>query len=550
MKARLNRRHFLTAASAGAVAGLAARPASALAVDYNAIGKIRTEGLGDTSKIMDTSSYLMDVLGPRLTASPGARASGEWVVSKLREYGCTSAALEPWPADPTGTNNGFPRGWRNTHFEMGVTAPVPFPVTGMSVGWTQGTNGLVSGECILVPETVEGEVKAKYAGQLRGKWVLGQNPPDLRAQWDPVARRLTREQLDNLETAARAPELGTPVPPRPQPTPPNRFNRNAWFKSEGALGVITTNKGQGVINVFGGQRDIAPEETLPTIAVIAEHYGRMARTVKQGVRVVLEADIRNEWTPNPPVFNVVGEIRGRTKPNETVIIGGHFDSFHAATGATDNGGNCATAMEAMRILLATNARPERTVRICLWTGEEQGLIGSRLYVSQHYGGVRGAPTAANPRGVIQPMTADHARFQAYFNLDNGCGAIRGIYNQSNNAMTPIFREWAEPFRDIGMTHVAARNTGSTDHVSFDQAGLPGFQFIQDPIDYEPKTHHTNMDFYESLQPEDMKRNSTILAGFALLAANHPERLPRKPYTPPPEPPPPVPPAPPARPAPT
>ncbi len=533
----MDRRTFLTAASAAALApALFPGRAAAEALDYNALTRLRAMGLSsETSRVMETASYMMDVLGPRLSGSPGIGKSGEWVVGKLKEWGLSGAALEPWPDDPTMTNHGFPRGWSNDKFYLHAVAPNAFPITGMSIAWTPGTNGLVRGDCVLVVETDERTLKEKYAGKLRGKWVLGQGAPELRAQWDPVARRYSKEQLDAMETPPRPPEQGTPRTPsanRPQQQP---YNRNAFFFSEGALGVLSTNKGQGVVNVLSGSRTDPPDQQLPRIAVVAEHYGRIARSVAQGHNVTIEADIRNDWHPNPEMFNVVGEIRGRETPEQVVILGAHFDSYHAATGATDNGGACSVLMEAVRLLKATDAPLKRTVRICLWNGEEQGLVGSRLYVAQHFGGVRGGPLPGNPRGEVQPIKRDHGRCQVYFNLDNGAGSIRGVHSQGNAAIWPIFRQWMEPFRDLGMTHISARSTGSTDHASFDAAGLPGFQFIQDPIDYEPKTHHTNMDFYESLQPEDMRRNSVIAAGFAMLAANHDGMLPRKtrPSPPPP-----------------
>ncbi len=544
----MDRRAFLTTAASAALlpafAGSAsAQKAAALAVtavdiDYRALADIRTFGLPPgSSKVMETASYMMDVLGPRLTGSPGIRKSGEWVVSKLKEYGLTNVSLEPWSNDPTGNNNGFPLGWTNSKFYVQCTAPVPFPLSGAPIAWTPGTNGLVSGECILVPDMAEKDLKEKWAGKLRGKWVFAQAPADIRLQWDPVARRYTQDQLNAMETPARGPENGTPnsnTPFRPggatqganngQPV----FNRNDWFKAEGALGIFSTGRGNGVVGVQGATRTQKPEEMIPRIAVIAEHYGRICRTLTNGVPVTIEMDVKNDWAPNPPMFNIVGEIKGTgDKKDEVVLIGGHFDSWHAATGATDNGCNCATAMEAMRLLKVANVPLKRTVRIVLWTGEEEGLYGSRLYVAQHFGGVRGSPTKEEARGVVMPLTKEHSKVQAYFNLDNGDGAIRGIYSQTNPAIVPIFRQWMEPLRDLGVTHINPRNTGSTDHVSFDGAGLPGFQFIQDPLDYETKTHHTNLDFYESLQPEDMRRNSTILACFAMLAANHPTQLPRK-----------------------
>jgi carboxypeptidase Q len=505
----MNRRSFLTAAAASALAPVF-MPAFARNAATDTLARIRTLGLDPaTSEVMKTASYMMDVLGPRLSGSPGILKSGEWVVEKMKGWGLTGAALEAFPNDPTGGNNGFPRGWSNEKFYLHATTPNAFPVTGMSLAWTPGTPGLVSGECVLVTETEGADVRQKYAGKLRGKWVLGQAPADLPLQLEPVARRYTQQELD---------DMGNPAPPRPAQARPaqNPFDRNAFFRDEGALGILSTNKGHGVINVLGGPRTEAPDRMIPRIIVEAEHYGRIARSLMQGQPVTLEADIRNAWYDKPEMFNVVGEIRGASKPDEVVILGAHFDSFHSATGATDNGGACASMLEAMRLLKAAGAQPARTIRVCLWNAEEQGLIGSRLYVRKHFGGANSVPA-----------TPAHGGFQAYFNLDNGAGAIRGIHTQGNAAIAPIFRSWLDPVRDIGATHISVRSTGATDHASFDAAGLPGFQFIQDPLEYTPKTHHTNMDFFERLQPEDMRRNAVILAHFALTAANHPDRLPRK-----------------------
>ncbi|HWK09705.1 MAG TPA: M20/M25/M40 family metallo-hydrolase, partial [Vicinamibacterales bacterium] len=271
----------------------------------------------------------------------------------------------------------------------------------------------------------------------------------------------------------------------------------------------------------------------PRITIPAEQYGRLARMVAKNVPVTIEADIKNTYTPNPPMFNVVGEIRGTDKADEIVMIGAHFDSWHAATGATDNAAGSAAMLEAMRILKQSGVTLRRTVRIGLWTGEEQGLIGSRDYVAAHFGSCNDAPPAPGaPRGrgcqsgfTLKP---EQAKFAGYFNIDNGTGAIRGVYLQGNDAAAPIFREWMEPFRSLGMTSLTIRNTGGTDHLSFDAVGLPGFQFIQDEIEYDTITHHTNLDAYDRLQPNDMMRNATIAAAFAYLAANRDELLPRKP----------------------
>jgi Zn-dependent M28 family amino/carboxypeptidase len=251
--------------------------------------------------------------------------------------------------------------------------------------------------------------------------------------------------------------------------------------------------------------------------------------LQKGLPVTIEADIKNTYMHNPPMFNVVGEIRGTDKADEVVMLGAHFDSWHASTGATDNAAGSAAMMEAMRILKQSGVTLRRTVRIGLWTGEEQGLIGSARYVSQHFGGGRGGRGGGAP----PPVTPDHGKFAGYFNIDNGTGAIRGVYLQQNQAVAPIFRVWMEPFRNIGMTHLNPGNTGGTDHQSFDATNLPGFQFIQDEVEYGTMTHHTNLDSYERLQPEDMRRNATIAAAFAYLTANREEKLPRKPVTAPP-----------------
>ncbi len=527
----MNRRTFMMTGAASALApALFSGAAAAESLDYSALAAIRALGLDpERSEVMKTASYMMDVLGPRLSGSPGIKRSAEWVVEKLKGWGLTGAAMEPWLTDPTGGNNGFPRGWSNEKFYLHATSPNAFPISGMSVAWTPGTKGLVSGECIVVTETDESALQ-QYRGKLRGKWILGQAPVEMRAQWDPVARRLSQTDLDQMETPPLPAEQGT-LPTTPASRPPSAsgaYNRNAFFFREGALGVLSTNKGHGVVNVLGGSRTDGPDTQLPRIAIEAEHYGRIARSVMLGMPVVIEADIRNAWYDNPEMFNVVGEIRGTTQPNEVVIIGGHFDSWHASTGATDNGGACSALMEAMRLLKATNAPLKRTVRLCLWNGEEQGLIGSRLYVAKHFGGARGVPSTAPGGGfVMEPVKRDHSRFQAYFNVDNGAGAIRGVHCQGNRAIAPVFKEWMEPLRDLGMTHASQRIARATDHVSFDEAGLPGFQFIQDPLEYEPKTHHTNRDYFEALQAEDMRRNAVLLASFAMTAANHPGFLPRK-----------------------
>jgi hypothetical protein len=542
------------AASLAAAAIVATLPLGAASekIDYDAITKIKEQGLQpQNSKVMEISSWLTDVYGPRLTGAPGTQKAGEWAVAKMKEWGLQNVALEKWssPRD-------FARGWANDKFYMAAVSPQPFPIPGTPTAWTPGTNGLVRGDVILVTETTAEDLQ-KYAGKLRGKWILGQAAPDVAAYWTPPSRRTTPEELQQMELATPpAQEFGVS-----RGTPPaafggrgrggaGGFNRNDFFFAEGALGVLTTApRGHGIYTV-SGNRMLDPEKSLPAVNIPAEQYGRMVRMLEKNQPVTIEADIKNTYYPNPMMFNVVGEIPGTDKADEIVMLGAHFDSWHASTGATDNAAGSAAMLEAMRILKQSGVRLRRTVRIGLWTGEEQGLIGSAEYVGTHFGsraplpatapgGAAPAPAPANPaagqfgggRGAaLGPLELkpDHAKFAAYFNIDNGTGAIRGIYLQGNDAVAPIFREWMEPFRSLGMTTLTIRNTGGTDHQSFDRVGLPGFQFIQDEVEYDTMTHHTNLDSYERLQPNDMMKNATIAAAFAYLAANRDEKLPRKP----------------------
>ena len=545
-------------------------------IDYEGINKIKQLGLNpQTSQVMEVASWLTDVHGPRLTGSPVTQKAGEWAAAKLKEWGLQNVALEPW-----GDKNGFDRGWVNEKFYMAAVSPQSFPIPGTPTGWTPGTSGLVRGDVILVTETTQEDLQ-KYAGKLKGKWVLTQAAPDVAAYWNPQATRTTAEELERME-------LATPPTPEFGVANPNAagrgnfgggrggfgaggFNRNDWFRTEGVAGLLSTApRGHGIYTI-SGNRTTDPANALPQVAIPAEQYGRLARMLAKNVAVTIEADIKNTYYPNPTMFNVVGEIPGTDKADEIVMLGAHFDSWHASTGATDNAAGSAAMMEAMRLLKQSGVRLRRTVRIGLWTGEEQGLIGSREYVKTHIGacndpapapvgrgaaapaapaaappaGRAGAPPAAGQPPAAAPaapqrgggrggcqtgytLKAEHAKFAGYFNIDNGTGAIRGVYLQQNDAVAPIFREWMEPFRSIGMTALTIRNTGGTDHQSFDALGLPGFQFIQDEIEYDTMTHHTNLDSYERLQPTDMMRNATIAASFAYLAANRDEKLPRKP----------------------
>jgi carboxypeptidase Q len=509
-------------------------------IDYESLSAIGTYGLDeDTSEVMDIASWLTDVYGPRLSGSPNIREAGDWAVGKMREWGLTNVTLEPWTE-----NRGFSRGWANEKFYLAAVEPQPFPMYAMSEAWTPGTDGLVSGPAVLVTGTTEEDL-APFTGQLDGAFVLIQEPVDVAAYWTPQARRLTDGQLDDLELSrGRPPEFGTaPAGARGRggrgrgrggPS----FDRMAFFKAEGVTAVLSTNaRGHGLF-LSSGNRQSDPDTTVATIRVAAEHYNRIARMLEKDLPVTLEADIRNVFHPDPDMFNVVGEIAGSDKADEVVMLGAHFDSWHPGTGATDNAAGSAVMLEAMRILKETGVPLRRTVRIGLWNGEEQGLHGSRNYVEAHFAACQPDPDAepgdapaGRGRGTIPgtfALTPEHERFSSYFNVDNGTGAIRGVYLQANSAVAPVFRAWIEPLRAVGITHLSIRGTGGTDHLSFDAVGLPGFQFIQDDIEYDTVTHHYNMDTYERLQPDDMRRNATIVAAFAFLAANREERLPRKP----------------------
>ncbi len=584
---------WLTTALVLAVALLVASPvlrAGGETINYADISKIKAEGL-QRSQVMELCSWLSDVYTPRVTGSPTALKAAEWVVGKMKAWGLANVAIEPW-----GNRNGFDRGWTNDKFYMQVTAPERFPVPGTPTAWTPGTNGLVSGEAVLVTATAEEDL-AQYKGKLKGKWVLVVAAPDVAAFWDARARRYKADDLDAMELQPPAPALefgvtppgqrgaapgqragapaaapaaaqgqraaapptqaagaqgqragapagqragqapaAPPATPTQQPFGGGGNARAAFLRAEGALGTITTSAiGHGIYTI-GGNRNADPATTLPAVSIAAEQYGRIVRTLAKSIPVTIEADIRSTYHPNPAVFNVVGEITGSDKADEVVLLGAHIDTWHAATGAADDGVGVAAMMEALRILKTTGVPLRRTVRVGFWEGEEQGLLGSREYVAAHYAtrqaaaGAQAAPGGGQRGGPQGPLVTkpEYDKFCVYFNIDNGTGALRGIYLQGNDAVAPIFREWMEPFRALGMTTMTVRNTGGTDHQSFDSVGLPGFQFIQDDIEYTGVTHHTNMDTYERLQPNDVIRMSTIVAGWAYLAANRDERLPRKP----------------------
>jgi hypothetical protein len=497
------------------------------AVDYEAVYRIKDEGL-QRSQVMEITSYLTDVHGPRLTGSPSIRKAGEWAVNKLKEWGLANVKLEPW-------TNPFGRGWSNERFYMQVLEPVPFPVIGYPPAWTPGTKGLIT--CEVVRLNIEREEDfAKYKGQIRDKCVLTEPMREVPAWFRPPGERYTDAQLQELTQQpirAGAP----PAAPGAPGQVPAQFQAQAaraqlrqrisrFLQEEGVAIWIQPGRGDGgTVFVGGGGSRNPSDPPAPVQAVIAiEHYGRIFRILSKTppIPVKIEANIENKfYDDDNTMFNVIAEIPGTDKADEIVMLGAHFDAWHSGTGATDNAAGSAVMMEAIRILKATGLKLRRTVRLGLWTGEEQGLIGSREYVTAHFGEFNRTTNEVTTK-------PDHAKFAGYFNVDNGTGKIRGIYLQGNEAVAPIFKIWMEPFHNMGMTTLTIRNTGGTDHLSFDRVGLPGFQFIQDEIEYETRTHHSNMDVYERIQEADMKQMAVIVASFVYHTANRERLLPRKP----------------------
>jgi carboxypeptidase Q len=506
------------------VAQSAAAPAGAgEALDYDAIYKIKDEAL-NRSQVMETLSYLTDVHGPRLTNSPNMRAAAEWTKKRLESYGLANVALEAWGP--------FGRGWVNERMVAAMTAPQAFPLLAFPKAWTPGTDGPVKGDAVLAIIDKADDFK-KWEGKLKGKIVLVSPTRDVPAFFASPTRRWEEKALTDLTKPPMDPSrrgrFGGPGGPGGPgaPTADFRKQRMAFLIKEGVLALVEMSPGDrgdnGAVRVQAppegeSQRQTTDAAVLPQIVVAGEHYGRLLRLLDKKVPVALEIDVKNRFVDTDlNSLNVIAELPGSDKADEVVMIGAHFDSWHSGTGATDNGVSCAVMIEAMRILKASGLKPRRTIRMGLWTGEEQGLLGSRAYVTKHF--------ADRTDMVLKP---EHAKLAAYFNMDNGGGAFRGVYLQGNEAVAPIFEAWMKPFASLGMTTLTIRPTSGTDHLSFDAVGLPGFQFVQDPIEYGSRTHHTNLDVYERAIPDDLVQNAITIATFAYHAANRDQPLPRKP----------------------
>lgn len=491
-------------------------------IDLDMVKKIREEGL-DRSKVMEHAFYLTDVSGPRLQGSPGWMRAATWAKNKFKEWGLDNAELEPWGE--------FGKGWELEKSYIAMTAPYYKPLIAIPKAWCAGTDGYKQAEILYIDESDTSSIEG-MKDKLKGKIILlGRLSESIKQSFAGDARRFTDEDLAKMASgeSARRGNDGNRASDSLRRNMVQIMRRRSTMstkmreiaKKEGALAILSmgTNGKDGTLFVsgagFGSQKTGSPTEMLDMM-ISAEDYLMLCRLAKSGLAVKLEMDVKTKfYTDDTQGYNVLAEIKGtdRKLKEEVVMVGAHLDSWHSATGATDNAAGSAVMIEAIRILKALNVKPRRTIRIGLWSGEEQGLLGSAGYVKKHF------------RDSVNVKNLEN--FSVYFNLDNGTGKVRGVYLQENEAARPVFEQWLEPFRDLGVSAITKNNTGGTDHLSFNSVGLPGFQFIQDPIEYDTRTHHTNMDTYDHLIPEDLKQAATVVASCLYNAAMRDEKMPRK-----------------------
>ena len=511
-------------------------------LDLTMYQRIRDEGLSH-SHVMDYASGLMDGIGPRLTGSPNLKKANDWTRDQLTAMGCSNAHLEDWGE--------FGMGWRQLNTWVRMSAPDTAVFIAQALPWSPPSHGPVSGGAIWVNARDEKDLE-QYKGKLEGKIIFFGDMRDVK----PVDKPLWERRDDaNLKTTVEYPvHVGEQEQGFQDFIRRLEFREKAgkFFAAEHALAVVLPSRdgrnsggsggtifddGGAGLGWFAYQREHA--EQVPVVVVAIESYGRVYRLLKASVPVNIELDVETQFTgDHEHGFDTIAEIPG-TDPklkDELVMVGGHLDSWASATGATDNGAGTIVAMEVMRILNALHVQPRRTIRIGLWTGEEQGEFGSYGYVKQHFGFVplSTAPDQLalpdflrKPAGPVQ-LKPDQQKISGYFNLDNGTGKIRGIYLQQNAAVGPIFQQWMEPLKDLGVSTITMRDTGGTDHEAFDSVGIPGFQFIQDMLDYGSRTHHSNQDTYERLQPDDLAQAAVVEAIFVYNTAMRDQMLPRKP----------------------
>jgi carboxypeptidase Q len=562
--------------------GFAAGVASAASTDIKtdpgpneAIARIKEQGLTN-SQAMATLSYLSDVIGERLTGSPSAKRANEWTKMKLESWGLSNAHLEAWGP--------FGRGWELKHFSAQIVEPQVFPLIACPQAWSPGLKRPLTADVIYLGGLSLSNLQS-YKGKLAGAIVLASTMHEIVPRLEPMFTRQTESNLTRLAnmTGDADRQRGGAAGLR------NRFGTNSSrirparllaFLQQEKVGLVVNESSQGEGGTVFVASATAPSTNEgggfgatnrgpsayalnapampPQITLAAEDYNRLVRMIQQGVKLKMEVDLKVKfYTEDPMAYNTIAEIPGTDLKDQIVMLGGHMDSWQAGTGATDNGAGVAAAMEAVRIIEAAHLQPRRTIRIALWTGEEEGLLGSKAYVSNHFGfnpqgdrsrrrfnpdgGAAGDSTnltAVASGGSDSPATnepvkskivrgPEYDKLSVYFNLDNGAGKIRGIYMQGNEGVRPFFSKWLEPFHDLGAETVTVSRTGSTDHVTFDNIGLPGFEFLQDPLDYGTRTHHSNQDVFDRIQADDLKEAATIMAAFAYNAAMIDEKLPRK-----------------------
>ena len=500
-------------------------PGPAAAQDRSVLNRIIDEGTNQ-SQVVVTAQHLTDVIGPRLPNSPQMRAAEDYAVKRLKEFGLANVRKEGFE---------FGRGWSIERSSVRMVSPRPIQLTAIPIAWTPAGN--VTAPVIVAPMSRERDF-ARWRGQLRGKIVLVTLPNEARDPTEPVVRRLSGEDIAKLDTFQQ-PTFDPAAADRRMRRVDFAKKRDAFLTAEGALAYATMSYRDGKLLHGEGylyRRGDTP--SLPAVEIAAEDYRRLARLAKTGPAPTLEIGSAVRFHDDDvQAYNIIGEIPGTDPKAGYVMAGAHYDSWVAGDGATDNAAGSAMVMEAARILAATGVRPRRTIRFALWNAEEQGLLGSFAYVDR-YLAARGKPSDPalhgdalyygwSQRWPITPK-AGFNDLAAYFNIDNGSGKLRGIYAEGNLAAAPIFREWLSPLASMGASAVVARPTGGTDHVYLQQVGLPGYQFIQDPLDYNSRTHHTSLDTFDHLKPEDMRQGAIVLAHVLLSAANAERALPRPP----------------------
>ncbi len=504
-------------------------------LDPATIARVREEATV-RSKAYDHVWWLSEVYGPRVTGTPAFAQASDWAMTRFRAWGLANVHQERWA---------FGQGWTIERFSAAMTAPQPAVLIGVPRNFSPSTAGPVASDVVHVKATSEAELAA-YRGTLRGKIVIMQPVRAVRMLEGPVILR--------MDDGPWWTEAATPQEQLPQVQPPAGAAEAARARQQfaQALQRFLVDEGVGVLlergsdgdtaaggsdltwrtqmtdggTIFptsGGSRDPKVPRQVPSATLAVEHYNRLVRLIERGVPVKMEVDIRTAFHPEgaePNGINTIAEIPGTDLAHEVVIMGAHMDGVPYATGATDNATGTAAMMDAVRAIQALGLKPRRTIRVALWGGEEQGLLGSRAYVAAHYWDA----DARRPK-------PEHASVAAYFNLDNGTGRIRGMWGQANKGALPILEKWGEPLKALGWKMASPRSVGATDHAAFDQAGLPGFQFIQERLEYNSRSHHSNMDTFDRVQKADVEQQGTVAAVFAWQAANWPEKLPRKPMTP-------------------